>query len=121
MQTDQTTLNNLSPVLTEMGYSNEMIQLAFNEAKRSDLEHILDLLESRKENYDSIIKKSKAEKQPEKAHDDEEEVDSEDLRLFRALYNKKPKKQPLSKIENIIQDKEEKKIEDQKPGDENRR
>lgn len=119
MQTDQTTLNNLSPMLTEMGYSNEMIQLAFGEAKSSDLEHILDLLESRKDHYNSVINKPKEE--------EEDEVSSEDMRLFRALYNKKPKKQPLKKIENVmIQDKskekeEEKKFEDPKPGEENRR
>jgi len=119
MQTDQTTLNNLSPMLTEMGYSNEMIQLAFGEAKSSDLEHILDLLESRKDHYNSVINKPKEE--------EEDEVSSEDMRLFRALYNKKPKKQPLRKIENVvIQEKskdkeEEKKFEDPKPGEENRR
>lgn len=118
MQTDQNTLNNLSPVLTEMGYPNEMIQLALSEAKSSDLEHILDLLESRKDHYNSVINKSK--------EADEDKVSSEDMKLFRALYNKKPKKQPLSKIENVIQDKskdkeEEKKIEDPKSGDENRR
>jgi len=126
MQTNNNSLKNLSPVLTEMGYSHEMIRLALKEAKSSNLEQILDILESRKDYYESVINKSKAEEPseniPQEEEDDNDSVDSEDMRLFRAVYNKKPKrKQPLSKIENNLPDKEERKVDDSKPADENKR
>jgi len=126
MQTNNNSLKNLSPVLTEMGYSHEMIRLALKEAKSSNLEQILDILESRKDYYESVINKSKAEEPseniPQEEDDDNDSVDSEDMRLFRAVYNKKPKrKQPLSKIENNLPDKEERKVDDPKPADENKR